>query len=144
MRRTACLVGNSSSGIREGAFIGTPVVNIGSRQAGRERGPNVVDVPNDRDAIGEALERQIANGRYATDPIYGDGNAGERIADILATRRCRRAEADHVLGGRGAVGLIPARGGSKGIPRKNLCCAGASRCSHGRRDAARARECSTA
>ena len=87
MRRTACLVGNSSSGIREGAFIGTPVVNIGSRQAGRERGHNVIDVPNDRDAIGEALERQISNGRYATDPIYGDGKAADRIADILAREK---------------------------------------------------------
>ena len=87
MRRTACLVGNSSSGIREGAFIGTPVVNIGSRQAGRERGHNVIDVPNDRDAIAEALERQISNGRYAMDPIYGDGNAAERIADILAREK---------------------------------------------------------
>jgi UDP-hydrolysing UDP-N-acetyl-D-glucosamine 2-epimerase len=85
MRRTACLVGNSSSGIREGAFIGTPVVNIGSRQAGRERGHNVIDVANDRDAIGEALDRQIANGRYAMDPIYGDGKASERIAAILAS-----------------------------------------------------------
>ncbi len=46
MNKTACLVGNSSSGIREGAFIGTPVVNIGSRQDMRERGSNVIDVHN--------------------------------------------------------------------------------------------------
>ena len=45
MKKTSCLVGNSSSGIREGAFIGTPVVNIGSRQDMRERGENVLDVP---------------------------------------------------------------------------------------------------
>ena len=48
MRSAACLVGNSSASIREGAFIGTPAVNIGSRQDGRERGPNVVDVGYDR------------------------------------------------------------------------------------------------
>jgi UDP-hydrolysing UDP-N-acetyl-D-glucosamine 2-epimerase len=85
MRHTACLVGNSSSGVREGAYIGTPVVNIGSRQAGRERGRNVIDVPHDKTAIAEALRRQIAHGRYDKDTIYGDGKAGERIAEVLAT-----------------------------------------------------------
>lgn len=84
MKRTACLVGNSSSGIREGAFIGTPVVNIGSREAGRERGRNVVDAPHDAEGIAEAMRRQIAHGPYAMEPIYGDGKAGERIADVLS------------------------------------------------------------
>lgn len=87
MRRAACLVGNSSSGIREGAFIGTPVVNVGSRQAGRERGRNVTDVAPERDAVKAAIERQVAHGPYAMDPIYGDGRAGERIASTLATEK---------------------------------------------------------
>ena len=86
MGRTSCLVGNSSSGVREGAYIGTPVVNIGSRQDGRRRGHNVVDVPTERDAISAALARQISHGRYSTDPIYGDGHAGKRIADVLASK----------------------------------------------------------
>ena len=85
LRRAACLVGNSSSGIREGAFIGTPVVNVGSRQSGRQRGHNVLDVASDRGSIKDGLARQIAHGRYAMDAIYGDGHAGERIAAILAT-----------------------------------------------------------
>jgi UDP-hydrolysing UDP-N-acetyl-D-glucosamine 2-epimerase len=85
MARTACLIGNSSSGIREGAFIGTPVVNIGTRQAGRERGRNVIDVPHERTAIAAAIGRQLDQRRYATDPIYGDGKAGPRIAEVLAT-----------------------------------------------------------
>jgi UDP-hydrolysing UDP-N-acetyl-D-glucosamine 2-epimerase len=85
MARTACLIGNSSSGIREGAFIGTPVVNIGSRQAGRERGHNVLDVPHDSAAIAAAVRRQLGQRRYATDRIYGDGKAGPRIAEVLAT-----------------------------------------------------------
>jgi UDP-hydrolysing UDP-N-acetyl-D-glucosamine 2-epimerase len=84
MHRTACLVGNSSSGVREGAFIGTPVVNIGSRQAGRERGHNVLDCAPEAAAIGQTIRRQIAHGRYAADPVYGDGQAGARIADILS------------------------------------------------------------
>ncbi len=85
MKRTACLVGNSSSGIREGAFIGTPVVNVGSRQIGRERGHNVIDANHEAEAILAAIRTQLAHGPYASDPVYGDGNAGRRIADILAT-----------------------------------------------------------
>lgn len=87
MKRTACLVGNSSSGIREGAFIGTPVVNIGSRQDMRERGSNVIDVDNQRAQIAAAVRRQLHHGRYAMEPIYGDGKAGDRIADVLS--RCK-------------------------------------------------------
>lgn len=84
MARAACLVGNSSSGVREGAYIGTPVIDVGTRQNGRERGANVVAAPHDRDAITAALEAQIAHGRYPMDPTYGDGRAGQRIAEVLA------------------------------------------------------------
>ncbi len=86
MRRTACLVGNSSSSIREGAFIGTPAVNIGTRQKMRQRGCNVIDVENHRKAIAEAILRQVEHGQYPSEPIYGDGHAGERIANVLS--RC--------------------------------------------------------
>ena len=86
MKRTACLVGNSSSGIREGAFIGTPTVNIGSRQHNRERGANVIDVESDFNVIRQAILRQIEHGSYDMNPIYGDGHAGQRIADILAAK----------------------------------------------------------
>ena len=85
LNNSACIVGNSSSAIREGAFLGVPAVNIGSRQEGRERGANVMDVPHDREAIVEAIERQVAHGRYAPDFLYGDGKAGRRTADILAS-----------------------------------------------------------
>jgi UDP-hydrolysing UDP-N-acetyl-D-glucosamine 2-epimerase len=85
MATTSCLVGNSSSGIREGAFIGTPVVNIGSRQDMRERGRNVIQVAHEKDAIVAAVRRQIEHGPYKSAPIYGDGNAGERIAECLST-----------------------------------------------------------
>jgi UDP-hydrolysing UDP-N-acetyl-D-glucosamine 2-epimerase len=85
MRRTACLVGNSSSGIREGAFIGTPAVNIGSRQDMRQRGKNVLDVDHDREEITDAIQQQLKHGKYDSEPIYGDGHAGTRIADVLST-----------------------------------------------------------
>ena len=83
MNNTACLIGNSSSGIREGAFLGTPCVNVGTRQGGRERGSNVIDVACNRAEILQAVKKQIAHGKYASEPIYGNGNAGEKIADIL-------------------------------------------------------------
>ena len=79
-----CLVGNSSAGIRECSFLGVPVVNIGSRQAGRDRGVNVVDVDHDRVAISKAIRGQAAKGRHPSDPLYGDGRAGPRIAAALA------------------------------------------------------------
>lgn len=85
MKRTSCLVGNSSSGIREGAFIGTPVVNIGTRQAMRQRGRNVIDVDHNRSSIADAIVHQVEHGPYCPEPIYGDGIAGQRIANILAT-----------------------------------------------------------
>ncbi|MCC7009020.1 MAG: UDP-N-acetylglucosamine 2-epimerase (hydrolyzing) [Acidobacteria bacterium] len=80
-----CLIGNSSVGIRECSFLGVPVINIGSRQSGRDRGRNVIDVDYDRHAISDALATHLANGgRYPSDPLYGTGRAGERIADCLA------------------------------------------------------------
>jgi bifunctional UDP-N-acetylglucosamine 2-epimerase / N-acetylmannosamine kinase len=84
-----CLVGNSSVGIRECSYLGVPVVNIGTRQAGRERGGNVIDVDYDRGQIDTAIARHLANGRCAPNPLYGDGRAGESIADVLATAELR-------------------------------------------------------
>jgi UDP-hydrolysing UDP-N-acetyl-D-glucosamine 2-epimerase len=84
MTKTACIVGNSSSAIREGAFIGTPAVNIGSRQDMRQRGKNIVDVEHNRNTIAVAVRQQIEHARYPSDPIYGDGKAGERIAAVLS------------------------------------------------------------
>lgn len=80
-----CLVGNSSAGIRECAFLGVPVVNIGTRQSGRQRGPNVVDVTYDADVIRAAIKKQWAHGTYPPSPVYGGGDAGGRIAEELAT-----------------------------------------------------------
>lgn len=84
MLACACAVGNSSAPLREGAFIGVPTVNIGSRQEGRDRGPNVLDVGHDRADIAAAIRRQVEHGRYASDHLYGDGGAGPRIAEVLA------------------------------------------------------------
>lgn len=78
-----CLIGNSSSALREGAFLGVPAVNIGTRQHGRERGRNVIDADYDAESIVPAIRTQLANGRYESDHLFGDGNSGARIAGLL-------------------------------------------------------------
>jgi UDP-hydrolysing UDP-N-acetyl-D-glucosamine 2-epimerase len=80
-----CLVGNSSSALREGAYLGVPAVDIGNRQQGREHGENVVHVANDAEAISAAISSQISNGRHSRSELFGDGSAGGKIADILAS-----------------------------------------------------------
>jgi UDP-hydrolysing UDP-N-acetyl-D-glucosamine 2-epimerase len=85
LKNAACLIGNSSVGIRECAFLGVPVVNIGTRQSGRERGKNVIDVGHSASCIRYAVQAQLAHGHYESDPIYGDGQAGTTIGQILAS-----------------------------------------------------------
>ncbi len=85
----ACLVGNSSSGIREGSFLGVPAVNIGSRQGGREHGGNVIHSPYQEEKISSAIKQQLSHGKYAREIIFGDGRAGKRIAEILASTEFR-------------------------------------------------------
>jgi UDP-hydrolysing UDP-N-acetyl-D-glucosamine 2-epimerase len=85
MKHTKVIIGNSSAGIREACYFGTPVVNIGTRQEGRERPNNVIDVDYDAEQIKSAINRHLEKGRYEQEFIYGKGNAGKNIADILAT-----------------------------------------------------------
>ena len=81
---STAIVGNSSVAIRECSYLGVPAVNIGSRQQGRERGKNVIDVDHDRAAIASAIREHSRRGRPDADHLYGDGRAGNRIADCLA------------------------------------------------------------
>ena len=85
MSKTSCLIGNSSSAIREGCFIGTPSVNVGSRQDSRERGLNVIDVPHEKNKILSAINKQIKHGNYLSEDLYGDGMAAKRIVNVLQT-----------------------------------------------------------
>lgn len=87
MRHAAAMVGNSSSGIIEAASFALPVVNVGDRQAGRERSANTFDVPADRRAIREAIGAALAGGRPepgAIRNVYGDGAASPKISEALA------------------------------------------------------------
>jgi UDP-hydrolysing UDP-N-acetyl-D-glucosamine 2-epimerase len=83
------MIGNSSSGVLEAPSLKLPVVNIGSRQSGRERADNIIDVPHDTAAIRAAIQTALFDAAFqkrvqeCVSP-YGDGHAGEKIADILA------------------------------------------------------------
>ena len=79
-----CLIGNSSVGIRECAYLGVPVVNIGSRQNRRDRGGNVIDVDYNAEAIKTAIQTWLERGEAEGSSVYGGGNAGENIAILLA------------------------------------------------------------
>uniref|UniRef100_A0A8C1QIZ7 Bifunctional UDP-N-acetylglucosamine 2-epimerase/N-acetylmannosamine kinase n=1 Tax=Cyprinus carpio TaxID=7962 RepID=A0A8C1QIZ7_CYPCA len=109
-----CMIGNSSCGVREAGAFGTPVINLGTRQTGRETGENVLHV---RDAdthnkIYHALELQFGK-RYPCSKIYGDGNAVQRILKFMQTidlseplqkkfcfpsvKECISQDIDHIL-----------------------------------------------
>lgn len=78
------IVGNSSVAIRECSYLGVPAVNIGRRQHGRDRGRNVVDVDYDAREIRQAIDRFWASGERQSDTLYGEGDAGRNIADVIA------------------------------------------------------------
>lgn len=88
LSQAGAMLGNSSSGLMETPSLALPTVNVGRRQDGRERAPNVLDAPAESAAIVAALERALAPGFRAAlagmaNP-YGDGRAAERIAAVLA------------------------------------------------------------
>jgi len=79
------IVGNSSVGIRECSFLGVPTVNIGNRQAKRDRAENVIDVGYDRREIMSAIRTHLNNGsKYPQSFLYGTGQAGKNIVGILS------------------------------------------------------------
>ncbi len=87
----SCLIGNSSSAIREGGFLGVPAVNIGTRQTGREVGKNIINVDYDEKKILKAIDKQLRrNRKFASSKIYGDGNAGKYIASILSNLNIKK------------------------------------------------------
>jgi len=83
LNNAKALLGNSSVGIRECAYLGVPVINIGSRQNKRDRGHNVIDVDYNKNEIIGAVHAILKNGKSETSNVYGGGNAGSSIADLL-------------------------------------------------------------
>lgn len=84
LANASCVVGNSSSFIRECSYLGIPAVIVGDRQNGREHGKNVIFADYDTADIENAVEAQIKHGRYDSEHIFGDGHAGRIIADYLS------------------------------------------------------------
>ena len=99
-------IGNSSSGILEAASFGLPVINVGDRQAGRERSPNTIDVTGNVDDILNACLKarspefqDICNERQN---VYGDGQASQRICAAVTdfmTEQTGARKSFHLLGG---------------------------------------------
>lgn len=86
LKAACCIIGNSSSGLREASFLGTATINIGSRQHLRERGPNVIDTGYSAAEILDAFNVHMSFGfNYPPSHIYGDGFSGKKIANILSS-----------------------------------------------------------
>lgn len=83
LQSTACLVGNSSSGIKESSYFGTPVVNIGTRQANRLRGPNVMDSGYNREDIKRIIQAQLNHGRYSQSNLYYQPDTSKKMVEVL-------------------------------------------------------------
>jgi UDP-N-acetylglucosamine 2-epimerase (non-hydrolysing)/GDP/UDP-N,N'-diacetylbacillosamine 2-epimerase (hydrolysing) len=89
LRCVDLMVGNSSSGIMETASFALPTVNVGLRQKGRERAPNVLDAePDAASILARIAESRTSAFRSSLEGMtnpYGDGHAAERIVKVLTT-----------------------------------------------------------
>ena len=84
IKNCSCIIGNSSSAIREGSYLGIPAVNIGTRQKGREHGKNIIFTDYKSKNILRAIKYQIQKNKPKQEKIFGDGNSGKKIANILS------------------------------------------------------------
>ena len=83
LRLANAVVGNSSAGILEAPAVGVPTINVGDRQAGRERAASVIDVPADPDTIAAALTRALASGRLPAPDAEGGPGPSARVVKAL-------------------------------------------------------------
>ena len=95
MKLASLMVGNSSSGIIEAPSFGLPVVNVGTRQVGRQRSENIIDVGYNKEQIKKVINKALFDEKFKqkarnSQSIYGDGKAGKRIADILSETRINK------------------------------------------------------
>lgn len=94
----AAMVGNSSSGIIEAASFGLPVVNIGNRQAGRDRGPNVIDAAHTRADIAAAIRRATAlDFRAAIQTVKNPYQSATGSAAAVIVERLKTVSLDDAL-----------------------------------------------
>jgi UDP-hydrolysing UDP-N-acetyl-D-glucosamine 2-epimerase len=91
MKVASVMVGNSSSALIEAPCFKLPAVNIGTRQRGRQRGSNVIDVSSDRHEIKTAIERALSSEfrhylqENCENPYWGDGQVSQRVVQVLKT-----------------------------------------------------------
>ncbi len=85
LKNASCIIGNSSSAIREGSYLGIPAVNIGNRQKGREIGKNVLYSKHNFQEIVRLTLKQFNTKKFSKNKLYGNGFAGKKISDILSS-----------------------------------------------------------
>jgi UDP-hydrolysing UDP-N-acetyl-D-glucosamine 2-epimerase len=83
LKKASCFVGNASTGIKECSYLGIPAVNIGTRQDGRLRAENVIDVGYDKSEIKKAVRKQIKHGKYRKSEIYYQKGTNKKIVEAL-------------------------------------------------------------
>ncbi|MEH0019101.1 MAG: UDP-N-acetylglucosamine 2-epimerase [Desulfobacter sp.] len=83
LNNASCTIGNSSSFIREGGFLGIPGVIVGDRQENREHAENLLFSDYNQEEILQKVEMQLDHGRYLKNSLFGNGNSGKRIAEKL-------------------------------------------------------------
>ena len=92
LNNSGILVGNSSSGIIEGSYLGTNVVNIGSRQNGREQSPNVINVKKESKTLIKNAIRKALKTKRKKSLLYGNGTSSQKI-----TRHLEKIKLDNEL-----------------------------------------------
>ncbi len=95
LKHSKILIGNSSAGIRECSYLGVPAIDIGSRQYRRLKADNVIHTGYNREEILTKIKELSGNGLFSSSTIYGNGDSGKRIADILAKIELRSHKSIH-------------------------------------------------
>ena len=84
MKNAACMIGNSSAGVREAPFLGTPSLDIGTRQTNRAQAPSLHALAaSDTSGIAGFLNEEWGK-RYDRHDAFGQGDAAARFADIVS------------------------------------------------------------
>jgi UDP-hydrolysing UDP-N-acetyl-D-glucosamine 2-epimerase len=96
MKIASVMVGNSSSGIIEAPYFGLPVINVGTRQMGRQKSGNVIDVPYAETEISKAIQnglsnQELINRAKSCRNIYRIQNTGINITKVLNDLNLDRA-----------------------------------------------------
>ncbi|MCP9198306.1 UDP-N-acetylglucosamine 2-epimerase [Gramella sp. GC03-9] len=95
LKHSKMIIGNSSAGIRECSYLGVPALDIGSRQHRRLKAENVCHVGYNRKEILEKIMELNGKGHFPSSTIYGNGDSGKKIADILSAVKLTSSKSIH-------------------------------------------------